>query len=186
MLTDSTVINADLTSMRYNVFLSSAGSNPNISAGQVPDPSAGQVPNPSAGQVPDPSVGTVSVQQHVDGAYPYRNENGEIQPGIFTKPLSWENSKSNCYNTYNINDGRVDHCELRGSNHAWTSRNDYNHEKNCEPCYNCKKLIDLKYYKCNTCCRAICGNCDYYLFNKHATHTAWDSLIGSNSSSRRN
>lgn len=118
MLTDSTVINADLTSMRYNVFLSSAGSNPNISAGQVPDSSAGQVPNPSAGQVPDPSVGTVSVQQHVDGAYPYRNENGEIQPGIFTKPLSWENSKSNCYNTYNINDGRVDHCEVRGSNHA--------------------------------------------------------------------
>ena len=102
MLTDSTVINADLTSMRYNVFLSSAGSNPNISAGQVPDP----------------SVGTVSVQQHVDGAYPYRNENGEIQPGIFTKPLSWENSKSNCYNTYNINDGRVDHCEVRGSNHG--------------------------------------------------------------------
>ena len=118
MLTDSTVINADLTSMRYNVFLSSAGSNPNISAGQVPDSSAGQVPNPSAGQVPDPSVGTVPVQQHVEGAYPYKNENGEIQPGIFTNPQAWEGFKSNSYNTYNINDGKVDYCDARGENHG--------------------------------------------------------------------
>jgi hypothetical protein len=134
MLTDSTVINADLTSMRYNVFLSSAGSNPNISAGQVPDPSAGQVPNPSAGQVPnpsagqvpnpsagqvpEPSVGTASVQQHIEGAYPYRNANGEIQPGIFTNPQAWEKFQPNSFNTYNINDGRVDYCEVRGSNHG--------------------------------------------------------------------
>jgi hypothetical protein len=126
LLTDSAVINADHTSMRYNVFLSSGGSNPNISAGQVPDPSAGQVPNPSAGQVPnpsagqvpEPSVGTASVQQHIEGAYPYRNANGEIQPGIFTNPQAWEKFQPNSFNTYNINDGRVDYCEVRGSNHG--------------------------------------------------------------------
>ena len=209
LLTDATVMNADLTPMKYSVFLSSGGDNPNISAGgdnpnisagqvpgpsagqvsgpsagQVPGPSAGQVPGPSAGQVPGPSAGTVSVQSHLPGAVPLKNSSGEIQPGLFTNPQPWEHFKSNCYNTYNINDGQVDHCEYLGKNHGWNPRNVWNHDKGCEPCYNCKKLIDFKYYKCDACCRAICGGCDT-MFNRHAAYTFTDSLTGNTTFPRR-
>lgn len=37
---------------------------------------------------------------------------------IVTNAQAWEGFKSNSYNTYNINDGRVDYCDARGENHG--------------------------------------------------------------------
>jgi hypothetical protein len=102
MLADSPAIKGDFSPVKHHVFLSSAGDNQNIPGGQVP--------------VQGPSAGTAPVQNLLPGSVPVTYSSGQTESGVFT--TAKQGVDCNSYNTYNINDGKVNSCEVTGDNHS--------------------------------------------------------------------
>jgi hypothetical protein len=105
--------------------------------------------------------------------------------GIFTKKD--EMAPFDAYNTYNIRDGKVDHCDVSGGDHEWNTRNTGILTTKEEPCYNCKSEVNnkhgytTKYYKCTTCYRPLCTDCNHSLdqyATKNFTKQMAESVFG--------
>jgi len=129
----------------------------------------------SPGSVPvqGTSAGSVTVQgtsaprQYLlPPAVPVVDESGQTIPGFFTIKNEGDNFSSG--NTYNTNDGKVDHCDVTNKEHVWRPRK-MTYVREDDTCYNCKSTIQFKFHKCDTCYRSICSPCDHS-FNNYANN----------------